>query len=60
SNGAGDAMSAALVHSFLAGKNLLESCYYALAAANCTIAATITINPNLSASCIDNLLKDRP
>ena len=60
SNGAGDAMSAALVHSFLAGKNLLESCYYALAAANCTIAATTTINPNLSVSCIDNLLKDRP
>ncbi|NQZ29797.1 MAG: winged helix-turn-helix transcriptional regulator [Oceanospirillaceae bacterium] len=59
SNGAGDAMSAALVHSFLAGKDLLESSYFALGAANCTIASTTTINPNLSISSIDNLLKEK-
>lgn len=58
-NGAGDAVSAALVHCFLAGKDLLQSSYYALAAANCTIASTATINPNLSVSSIDSLLKEK-
>jgi len=59
SNGAGDAMSAALVHSHIAGKNLLESCYYGLAAANCAIATNSTINNNLSISSIEKLLRDR-
>ena len=59
SNGAGDAMSAALVHSHLAGKNLLESCYYGLAAANCAIATSSTINNNLSVSSIEKLLKEK-
>ncbi len=58
SNGAGDAMTAALVHCHLAATPALKSCYFALAAANCAIATQATINPQLSIANISKLLSN--
>ncbi|MEH6444688.1 MAG: PfkB family carbohydrate kinase [Oceanospirillaceae bacterium] len=58
SNGAGDAMTAALVHCHMHEMYIHDSCLFALAAANCAIATQGTINSDFSISTINNLLKD--
>lgn len=58
SNGAGDALSAALVHCQLDNMAIEESAYFALAAANCAITTTQTINPELSLYRIHQILKE--
>ncbi|MGB1238370.1 MAG: PfkB family carbohydrate kinase [Pseudomonadales bacterium] len=58
-NGAGDAMMAALCHSYLDGKSINESAYYSLAAANSALSTPSTINPNLSVFAIEQQLKDQ-
>jgi pseudouridine kinase len=57
-NGAGDAMTAALAHCHLSNKTPLESCLFALAAANLTLASTRTNNPELSQTSVNKLLKE--
>ncbi len=59
SNGAGDAMTAALVHCHLEDTDAINSCYFALAAANCAIETQATINPNISTATIDKILKEK-
>jgi pseudouridine kinase len=58
SNGAGDALSAALVHCQLSNLPIEESAYFALAAANCAITSTQTINPDFSLSSINKILEE--
>ncbi len=58
SNGAGDALSAALVHCQLSNTSIKESAYFALAAANCAITSTQTINPEFSLTSINKILKE--
>ena len=50
--GAGDAMMASLVWSFLAGRNLAESCAAGTAAAAIAVESEETINPNMSAEAV--------
>ena len=50
--GAGDAMMASLVWSFLAGRNLAESCAAGTAAAAIAVESEETINPNISAEAV--------
>ena len=57
-NGAGDAMTAALAHCHLSNKTPLQSCLFALAAANLTLASTRTNNPELSQTSVNKLLKE--
>lgn len=57
-NGAGDALTAALVHCQLQAMDIERSCLFALAAANCAIATFQTINPDFSISTINKLLKE--
>ncbi|EPJ44251.1 MAG: hypothetical protein OFPI_40240 [Osedax symbiont Rs2] len=56
SNGAGDAMMAALCHCQMRDIDIQESAYFALAAANCALATKATINPELSVITIQKLL----
>ena len=56
SNGAGDAMMAALCHCQMLGIDIEKSAYFALAAANCALATKATINPELSVITIEKLL----
>lgn len=58
SNGAGDAMTAALVHCHMQGMDLQKSAYFSLAAAQCAMAIKETINPELSVSRIQKSLED--
>ncbi|MFT5706322.1 MAG: pseudouridine kinase [Oceanospirillaceae bacterium] len=58
SNGAGDAMTAALAHCHMQEMNIHDSCFFALAAACCAIATQDTINPDFSILTIKNILKD--
>jgi pseudouridine kinase len=58
SNGAGDAMTAALVHAHIHNFDIEKSAYLALAAANCAISTKETINQTLSISTLNKLLKD--
>lgn len=50
--GAGDAMMASLVWSFLAGRDLAESCAAGTAAAAIAVENEETINPNMSAEAV--------
>ena len=50
--GAGDAMMASLVWSFLAGRDLAESCAAGTAAAAIAVESEETINPNMSAEAV--------
>jgi len=50
--GAGDAMMASLVWSFLAGRNLAESCAAGTAAAAIAVESEETINPSMSAEAV--------
>ncbi|MBD9252103.1 hypothetical protein EGR95_04305 [bacterium] len=50
--GAGDAMMASLVWSFLAGRNLAESCAAGTAAAAIAVESEETINPAMSAEAV--------
>ena len=56
SNGAGDAMMAALCHCQMLDIDIQKSAYFALAAANCALATKATINPELSVTRIEKLL----
>ena len=51
--GAGDAMMASLVWSFLAGRNLAESCAAGTAAAALAVESEETINPAMSAEAVE-------
>ena len=50
--GAGDAMMASLVWSFLAGRDLAESCAAGTAAAAIAVESEETINPSMSAEAV--------
>ena len=50
--GAGDAMMASLVWSFLAGRDLAESCAAGTAAAAIAVESEETISPNMSAEAV--------
>ena len=50
--GAGDAMMASLVWSFLAGRTLAESAAAGAAAAAIAVESEETINPNMSAEAV--------
>ena len=55
--GAGDAMMAALVWSFLSGQSLTESAASGTAAAAIAVESEETINPNMSAEAVKDRLK---
>ena len=55
--GAGDAMMAALVWSFLSGQSLTESAASGTAAAAIAVESEETINPNMSAEAVNDRLK---
>ena len=54
--GAGDAMMAALVWSFLSGQSLTESAASGTAAAAIAVESEVTINPNMSAEAVEKRL----
>lgn len=56
SNGAGDALMAALCHSWLQGYSSDYSCQFSLAAANLALASQTTINPEMSRINVAQLL----
>lgn len=57
--GAGDAFMAAVIYSYVNGFNLDKTLDYALAAGVAAISHEKTINPNMSISLIENILKER-
>ena len=58
SNGAGDAMMAALCHSWLQQLNARDTCQFALSAANLALASQATINPEMSHLNVTQLLSE--
>lgn len=59
-NGAGDAMMAAIAHCWINKTSIEQSAYFALAAANCALQTSSTINTDISIKKIESLLKESP
>ncbi len=57
--GAGDAFTAALIYSYVNGFDIDKTIDYALAAGVAAVSHERTINPNMSVSLLEKILKER-
>ena len=57
--GAGDAFTAALIYSYVNGFDIDKTIDYALSAGVAAVSHERTINPNMSVSLLEKILKER-